>query len=207
MKRKRPPRLVPSPAPSDIAGWESKHPPTWDCSNDVSKPGFLGTMIYAAGMLLALPIYWLAVFTMTLAKVEGLSPIHQKIILDPLIIGLMFISAFVAVCVLNWLASGPKVLGFCFDERQQRFTFTQRRPARQTTNECVPYSAIHYIKPYTLTTFANVSHFEVCYAGADGKPVTLRFWVDITVKEMAFHATWLAQSVDERMLELLDLDL
>lgn len=164
-------------------------------------------MIYAAGMLLALPIYWLAVFAMMLFKVEGLAPIHKMIIMNPLIIALMFISTFVAVCVLNWLASGPKVLGFCFDERQQRLTFTQRRPARQTTKECVPYSDIHYIKPYTLSTFANVNHFEVCYAGADGKPITLRFWVDITVKEMAFHATWLTQSVGERMQELLDLDL
>ncbi|MGD8217759.1 hypothetical protein [Pseudomonas thivervalensis] len=64
-----------------------------------------------------------------------------------------------------------------------------------------------YIKPYTLTPFANVNHFVVGYAGADGKPIALRFRVDITVKEMAFHATWLTQSVGERMQELLDLDL
>ncbi|WP_433860900.1 hypothetical protein [Pseudomonas thivervalensis] len=31
-----------------------------------------------------------------------------------------------------------------------------------------------YIKPYTLTTFANVNHFVVGYAGADGKPIALR---------------------------------
>ena len=164
-------------------------------------------MIYAAGMLLALPVYSLAVFTMMLFKVEGLSATHKMIIMDPLIMALMFISAFAAVCVINWLTSEPKVLGFCFDERQQRLTFTQRRPARQTTEECVPYSDIHYIKPYTLTTFAHVNHFVVGYAGADGKPIALRFRVDITVKEMAFHATWLTQSVGERMQELLDLDL
>jgi hypothetical protein len=164
-------------------------------------------MIYLAGLFLALPVYSLAVFTMMLFKVEGLAPIHKQIVFDPLVAALMFISAFVAVCMLNWLASGPKVLGFCFDERQQRLTFTQRRPARQTTEECVHYSDIHYIKPYTLSTFANVHHFDVSYAGADGKPITLRFGVDITVEEMAFHATWLSQSIGERMLELLDLDL
>ena len=164
-------------------------------------------MIYVAGMLLALPVYWLAVFTMMLSKVEGLSPTHKMIIMDPLVMALMFISAFAAVCVINWLASEPRVLGFCFDERQQRLTFTQRRPARHTTEECVPYSDIYYIKPYTLTTFANVSHFDVGYAGADGKPISLRFWVDVTVEEMAFHATWLTQSIGERMQELLDLDL
>jgi hypothetical protein len=164
-------------------------------------------MIYLAGLFLALPVYSLTVFTMMLFKVEGLAPIHKQIVFDPLVAALMFISAFVAVCMLNWLASGPKVLGFCFDERQQRLTFTQRRPARQTTEECVHYSDIHYIKPYTLSTFANVHHFDVSYAGADGKPITLRFGVDITVEEMAFHATWLSQSIGERMLELLDLDL
>jgi hypothetical protein len=164
-------------------------------------------MIYVAGMLLALPVYWLAVLTMTLFKVEGLSPTHQQIIMEPLIIALMFISAFAAVCTINWLVSGPKVLGFCFDERQQCLTFTQRRPARETTEKCVPYSDIHYIKPYTLSTFANVNHFDVGYTGADGKPIALRFRVDITVAEMAFHATWLTQSIGERMQELLDLDL
>lgn len=164
-------------------------------------------MIYVVAILLALPAYWLAVFTLMLFKVEGLSPIHQQIIMEPLMIALMFSSAFAAVCTINWLVSGPKVLGFCFDERQQRLTFTQRRPARETTDECIPYSDIHYIKPYTLSTFANVHHFDVSYAGADGKPITLRFGVDITVAEMAFHATWLSQSIGERMLELLDLDL
>ncbi|MCL6699880.1 hypothetical protein [Pseudomonas sp. T1.Ur] len=164
-------------------------------------------MIYATGLLLALPVYWLAVFTMVLFKVEGLSATHKMIIMDPLVMALMFISAFAAICVINWLASEPDVLGFCFDERQQRLTFTQRRPARQTTKECVPYSAIDYIKPYTLTTFGNVNHFDVGYAGADGKPISRRFRVDITVEEMAFHATWLTQSIGERMQELLDLDL
>ncbi len=70
----------------------------------------------------------LAVFTMMLFKVEGLSSIHMRMIEDPLILALMFISAFAAVCVINWLASGPQVPGFCFDERQQRLTFTQRPP-------------------------------------------------------------------------------
>jgi hypothetical protein len=205
MKRRRPPRLIESPFP--IATSAPRHPPTWDCSSDVSRPGFLGTMIYAAGMLLALPAYWLAVFTLMLFKVEGLSPIHKQIIMEPLVIALMFISAFTAICVINWLASGPEVLGFCFDERQQRLTFTQRRPARQSTEESVPYSDIHYIKPYTLTTFANVNHFDVGYTGADGKPISLRFRANITVTEMAFHATWLTQSIGERMQELLDLDL
>jgi hypothetical protein len=164
-------------------------------------------MIYATGLLMALPVYWLAVFTMVLFKVEGLSATHKMIIMDPLVMALMFISAFAAICVINWLASGPEGLGFCFDERQQRLTFTQRRPARETTEECVPYSDIHYIKPYTLTTFANVNHFDVGYTGADGKPISLRFRVDITVKEMESHATWLTESIGERMQELLDLDL
>lgn len=207
MKRKRPPRLVASPAQRDVFGWTPEHPPTWDCSSDVSKPGFLGTMIYVAGMLLALPVYWLTVFTLMLFKVEGLSSTHTRVIEHPLVVALMFISAFAAICVINWLASEPDVLGFCFDERQQRLTFTQRRPARQTTRECVPYSAIDYIKPYTLTTFGNVNHFDVGYAGADGKQITRRFRVAITVKEMAFHAAWLTQSMGERMQELLDLDL
>jgi hypothetical protein len=164
-------------------------------------------MIYVAGMLLALPVYCLAVFTMMLFKVEGLSSTHIRVIEHPLVMALMFISAFAAICVINWLASEPDVLGFCFDERQQRLTFTQRRPAREVTEQCVPYSDIHYIKPYTLTTFGNVNHFDVGYTGADGKPISLRFRVDITVKEMAFHATWLTESIGERMQELLDLDL
>ncbi len=163
-------------------------------------------MIYAAGMLLALPVYGLAVFTMMLFKVEGLSSIHMRMIEDPLILALMFISAFAAVCVINWLVSGPKVLGFCFDERQQRLTFTQRRPARQTTEECVPYSDIHSIRSYITTASAHFCHFVVCFAGANGKPIELRF-SDVTVRDMAFHAEWLRQSIGERMLEVLDLDL
>ncbi|MBO1540563.1 hypothetical protein [Pseudomonas sp. OA65] len=204
MKRRHPPRLVVSLFP--IATSAPRHPPTWDCSSDVSRPGFLGTMIYTAGMLLALPVYWLAVFTLMLFKVEGLSPTHKTIIMNPLVIALMFISAFAAVCVINWLASGPKVLGFCFDERQQRLTFTQRRPARQTTEECVPYSDIHSIRPYITTASANFCHFVVCFAGANGKLIELRF-SDVTVRDMAFHAEWLRQSIGERMQEVLDLDL
>ncbi|AEA71501.1 hypothetical protein HCG53_26400 [Pseudomonas brassicacearum] len=157
-------------------------------------------------MLLALPVYGLAVFTMMLFKVEGLSSIHMRMIEDPLILALMFISAFAAVCVINWLASGPQVLGFCFDERQQRLTFTQRRPARQTTEECVPYSDIHSIRPYITTASANFCHFVVCFAGDNGKPIELRF-SDVTVRDMAFHAEWLRQSIGERMQEVLDLDL
>lgn len=204
MKRKRPPRLVESPFPTATSA--PLHPPTWDCSSDVSRPGYLGTMIYVAGMLLALPVYGLAVFTMMLFKVEALSSIHMRMIEDPLILALMFISAFAAVCVINWLASGPTVLGFCFDERQQRLTFTQRRPARQTTEECVPYRDIHSIRPYITTASAHFCHFVVCFAGANGKPIELRF-SDVTVRDMAFHAAWLSQSIGERMQEVLDLDL
>ncbi|WLH45700.1 hypothetical protein [Pseudomonas beijingensis] len=54
---------------------------------------------------------------------------NTRVIEDPLFLALMFISAFAAICILNWLASGPEVLGFCFDERQQRLSFTQRRAA------------------------------------------------------------------------------
>lgn len=204
MKRKRPPRLVESPLPTTASA--PLHPPTWDCSSDVSRPGYLGTMVYAVVILLALPVYGLAVFTMMLFKVEGLSSIHMRMIEDPLILALMFISAFAAVCVINWLASGPTVLGFCFDERQQRLTFTQRRPARQTTEECVPYRDIHSIRPYITTASAHFCHFVVCFAGANGKPIELRF-SDVTVRDMAFHAAWLSQSIGERMQEVLDLDL
>lgn len=164
-------------------------------------------MLYAVVVLLTLPVYGLTVLSMKLFHVgQNLSLVHTSVIEDPLFIALMLISAFAAVCVLNWLASGPKVLGFCFDEHQQHLTFTQHGPARQTTQECVPYSDIHYIKPYTMSTFANVSHFDVGYARADGKPILLRFWVNVTVQDMAFHAEWLRQSVGEKMHEVLDLD-
>lgn len=207
MKRKRPPRLVESPFPTDTAASAPRHPSTWDCSSEASRPGYLGTLLYAMVVLLALPVYGLAVLSMKLFHVgQGLSPIHTSVIEDPLFLVLMFISAFVAVCMLNWLASGPEVLGFCFDERQQRLTFTQRRPARPTTEECVPYSDIHSIRPYITTASANVCHFEVCFAGANGKPIALRFG-DVTVRDMAFHAEWLRRSIGERMQEVLDLDL
>lgn len=205
MKRKRPPRLVESPFPTATSA--PLHPPTWDCSSDVSRPGYLGTMVYAVVMLLALPVYGLAVLSTKLFHVgQNLSPIHTRVIEAPLFIALAFISAFAAVCVLNWLASGPEVLGFCFDERQQRLTFTQRRPARQTTEECVPYSDIHSIRPYITTASAHFCHFVVCFAGTNGKPIELRF-SDVTVRDMAFHAEWLRQSIGERMQEVLDLDL
>ncbi|MCP2074770.1 UNVERIFIED_ORG: hypothetical protein J2Y77_004206 [Pseudomonas lini] len=207
MKRKRPPRLVDSPFPTDTAASASWHPPTWDCSSDVPRPGYLGTMLYAVAVLLALPVYGLAVLSMKLFHVgQSLSPIHTRVIEDPLFLTLMFISTFVAVCILKWLACAPEVLGFCFDERQQRLTFTQRRRARQSTEECVPYSDIHSIRPYITTASANVCHFEVCFAGANGKPIALRFG-DVTVRDMAFHAAWLRQSIGERMQEVLDLDL
>lgn len=206
MKRKRLPRLVDSPFPTATSA--PLHPPTWDCSSDVSRPGYLGTMVYAVVILLALPVYGLAVLSTKLFHVgQNLSPIHTRVIEDPLFIALMLISAFAAVCVLNWLASEPKVLGFCFDERQQRLTFTQRRPARQTTDECVPYSDIHYIKPYKMTASANICHFVVGFAGINGKAIALRVGVDLTDQDMAFHAAWLSQSIGERMQEVLDLDL
>ncbi|WHS59732.1 hypothetical protein [Pseudomonas sp. G2-4] len=208
MKRKRPPRLVDSPVPIDTAASAPRHPPTWDCSSNVSRPGYFGTMLYAVAVFLALPVYGLAVLSMKLFHVgQSLSPIHTRVIEDPLFLALTFISAFVAVCMLNWLASGPKVLGFCFDERQQRLTFIQRRPARKTTEESVPYSDIHFIKPYKTTAYGNVCHFVVGFAGGNGKDIALRFWVDLTDQDMAFHAAWLSQSVGERMQEVLDLDL
>lgn len=208
MKRTPPSRLVCSPGPTDTVASAPPHPPTWDYPSEIPRTGYLGTMLYTVALLLALPLYGLAVLSINLFyDGRGLPSIHTKVLEDPLVLTLMFVSALVAMGVIRWLAAGPEVLGFCFDEGQQCLTFTQRRPAREASEVCVPYSAIHSIRPYMANAFANGCHFEVCFAGDNGKPIERRFWVHVPVQDMAFHAAWLRQSVGERMHEVVDLDL
>ncbi|CAN1605083.1 hypothetical protein [Pseudomonas mediterranea] len=207
MKRKHPPRLVSSPVPTDTAAPTPQHPPTWDYPSEISTTGYLGTLLYAMALLLALPVYGLGVISVELFSTDGLSSAHTRVIEDPLFLTLMFVSAFAAVCMLCWLFSGPQVLGFCFDERQQRLTFIQRRPARAPTEECVPYSDIYSITPCVENAIAHACHLVVCFAGDNGKPSEIRFWMHIPLKDMAFHSAWLRQSIGEKMHEVLDLDM
>lgn len=167
----------------------------------------MGTVLYVVVMLFALPVYGLVVLSINLFYPgQGLAAEQLKTMNNPLIWMAMFICVLVAVWVLRWLASEPEALGFCFDEDQQRLTFTQCRPARTPTEHSVPYRDILRITPCKMTHFGFVCHFAVCFAGADGKQVTRELPIYLTEQETQFHAEWLRRSIGERMQEISDLD-
>lgn len=177
------------------------HPPVWDSPDTVLRTGNLGSQLYVAALLLALPAYWL---TLMATQPPGT---HAPLAGDWLFFILALISASAAFCMLYWLTREAQGHGFCFDETKQCLTFTQSRPARAPTQEQVPYSAIHSIRPFQPTAFSSISHIDVCYALVDGKARSVRFWVHLTVADMALHAAWLRQSVGDRMRHVVDLDL
>lgn len=186
---------------------EHQHPPVWDCTDEIPREGSLGTVLYVVALLLALPVYALVVIVIDRFYAEpGAMSAYLDVIDSAIALMAIMVGTVLAGCVLCWLAGEPEGMGFCFDERQQRFTFTQRRPARAPTQGSVPYSDIDQIMPCQMTAFSPVSHIEVSFKDANGTPVYLQFWIHLSEKDMAFHAAWLRESFGERMHEVLDLD-
>lgn len=186
---------------------EHNHPPVWDCTDEIPRTGSWGTVLYGMALLLALPVYALVVIVIDRFYAEpGVMATYLEVLHSPVTWMLIMVGTLLAGSVLYWLRGEPEGMGFCFDEHQQRFTFTQRRPARAPTAGCVPYSDIYAISPYKMTAFGPISHIEVSFKDANGKRVFLTFWMHVSEKDMAFHAVWLRASFGERMHEVMDLD-
>lgn len=186
---------------------EHTHPPVWDCTDDIPRAGSLGTVLYVVALLLALPVYALVVILIDrFYAAPGVMVAYLEVLHSPVTWMLIMLGTLLAGSVLYWLRGEPEGMGFCFDEHQQRFTFTQRRPARPPTAGCVAYRDIDAIRPYQMTAFSAISHIEVSFSDANGKRVFLTFWMHVSEKDMAFHAAWLKESLGERVHEVMDLD-
>ncbi|MBD8577386.1 hypothetical protein IFR09_23455 [Pseudomonas syringae] len=202
-----PSSLVETPAMTDTTASALRHPPIWEDRDDTVRLSSLGTMLYIVALLLAFPLYVAVVISIHLLYPgQGLVTAHIDLIDSAVTCMVVPLAVMLAGWMLCWLNGEPEGLGFCFDAQQQRFTFTQQRPARAPTAGSVPYSNILGVAPYKMTAFSAISHIVVCFDDADGKRVWLRFWVHIQDKDMAFHTAWLRESLGDKVDDVCDLD-
>lgn len=143
--------------------------------------------------LLAISVMWL----------RDISYVPFSIWAEP---GIWAVPALMSLIVLGLLSSNRSVDAFEFNLRQAVLVISESRWGKFRSRLAVPFSAIDSLTPCLLTSYATDGHFEVRFCSPRGRMVRKGLGDGIPLDVMNKQATWLAETLGDRVKATVRMD-